>query len=160
VINIESANNISISDLFERADAYSAVVSPGISYPRILLNGQASIATTNGNQLAVGSYVRQSGVSFTLQPSTTNGTIVSINSNAIPTFAINYTIIRGSARRTGIITASTNVVSDVYWNDSFTENTTTGVTLNFDNSAGVCLFRYVSNAGISGTINYSITNLG
>jgi hypothetical protein len=160
VINIESANNISISDLFERADAYSVDVSPGISYPRILLNGQASIATTNGNQLAVGSYVRQSGVAFTLQPATINGTIVSINSNAIPTFAINYTIIRGSARRTGIITASTDVLSGVYWNDSFTENTTTGVTLNFDNSLGVCLFRYVSSAGISGTINYSITNLG
>jgi len=160
VIDIETANNISISDLFERADAYSASVSPGISYPRIVLNGQASIATTNGREIAVGSYVRQSGVAFTLLASQVNQTIVSINSNVIPTFAINYTIIRGSARRTGIITVSTDVLSNAYWNDSFTENTTTGISLNFDNSVGVCLFRYISDAGVSGTINYSITNLG
>jgi hypothetical protein len=160
VINIQAANNISISDLFERADVYSASVSPGVSYPRIVLNGQASIATTNGRELAVGSYVRQSGVAFTLLASQVNQTIVSIDSNVIPTFAINYTIIRDSARRTGIITVSTDALSNAYWNDSFTENTTTGISINFDNSLGVCLFRYNSNAGTSGTINYSITNLG
>ena len=160
VINIQSANNISISDLFERTDAYSESVSPGISYPRIVLNGEASIATTNGRELAVGSYVRQSGVAFTLLPNQVNVTIVQINSNVLPAFSINYTIIRGTSRRTGVISVSTEPVSGVYYTDSFTENITTGITFNFDNSLGVCLFKYFSTAGVSGTINYSITSLG
>ena len=160
VIDIESANNISISDLFERTDAFSNAVTPGSSYPRIVLNGEASIATTNGRQLAVGSYVIQSGVALTLLANTVNATIVNINSAVIPTFAINYTIIRGNARRTGTFTVSTDPVVGATWNDEFTENTTTGVSLNVDNVFGVCLFRYISTVGLSGTINYSITNLG
>ena len=160
VINIESANNISISDLFERTDAFSSAQAPGISFPRILLNGQSSIATTNGRELAVGSYVRQSGVAFPLAQNVVNQTIVSINSYVIPAFAINYTITRGSARRIGTLTVSANDLSGATWNDSFTENNTTGISLNINNSLGVCLFVYSSTVGITGTINYSIVNLG
>ena len=160
VINIESANNISISDLFERTDAFSSSQAPGISFPRILLNGQSSIATTNGREIAVGSYVRQSGVAFPLAQNVVSQTIISINSYVIPTFAINYTITRGSARRIGTFTVSTEDLTGSTWNDSFQENNTTGISLNITNSLGVCLFIYSSTVGITGTINYSIVNLG
>ena len=160
VINIESDNNISISDLFERTDAFSSAQAPGLSFPRIVLNGQSSIATTNGREIAIGSYVRQSGVAFTLAQNVVSQTIVSINSYVLTTFAINYTITRGSSRRIGTLTVSTSDLSGATWNDSYTENDPTGISLNVNNSLGVCLFIYSSTVGIPGTINYSIVNLG
>jgi hypothetical protein len=45
IISIQSNNNISISDLFERTDTFAT------TYPRIDLNNTLSIATTNGGQL-------------------------------------------------------------------------------------------------------------
>jgi hypothetical protein len=68
IISIQSNNNVSISDLFERTDAFAT------TFPRVDLNDTVSIATTNGSQLSLGTYTRKSGVLETLDNNDT-GTV-------------------------------------------------------------------------------------
>ena len=159
-IDIQNANNISISDLFERGDQYSVREDPGTSFPRINLNNTASIATTNGSELAIGTYVRQSGQQFTLLAGQASPvTIFEIDSTVIATFNVNYTIIRDIARRTGTIQVATDPAGLLTSVDTFTENTTTGITLFVTQAGDIATVSYVSTAGVTGTFNYSVNYL-
>jgi len=159
-IDIQNSNNISISDLFERGDQYSDREDPGTSFPRIDLNNTASIATTNGSELAMGTYIRQSGKQVTLLANQASPvTIFTIDSTVIRTFNVNYTIIRGIARRTGTIQVVTDAVIALTSVDTYTENTTTGITLFVSQAGDIATVSYVSTAGVTGTFNYSINYL-
>lgn len=159
-IDIQNSNNISISDLFERGDQYSDREDPGTSFPRINLNNTASIATTNGSELAMGTYVRQSGKQVTLLANQASPvTIFQIDSTVIRTFNVNYTIIRDIARRTGTIQVVTDAVIGLTSVDTYTENTTTGITLFVTQAGDIATVSYVSTAGVNGTFNYSINYL-
>jgi hypothetical protein len=159
-IDIQNANNISISDLFERGDQYSVREDPGTSFPRINLNNTASIATTNGSELAIGTYIRQSGQQFTLSAGQASPvTIFQIDSTVIGTFNVNYTIIRDIARRTGTIQVATDPAGALTSVDTYTENTTTGITLFVTQVGDIATVSYVSTAGVNGTFDYSINYL-
>jgi hypothetical protein len=156
IIVIESDNNVSVSDLFERPDACSVLTTPGTSYPRILLNETESIATNNGSELLLGTYHRASGVQDTVTDGS-SGTLLEINTAVAKTFSINYTIQRNSAYRTGILTVATTPAT---YTDDYTENTTTGITLSvFQSGTDVTVNYTASVAGAAGLINYSVTNL-
>jgi hypothetical protein len=159
-IDIQNANNISISDLFARGDAYSLQQIPGTSFPRIDLNNTASIATTNGSELAIGTYIRQSGQQVTLLANQASPvTIFTIDSTVIRTFNVNYTIIRDTGRRTGTIQIVSDPVIALTSVDTYTENTTTGITLSVSQAGDIVTVSYVSTAGVTGTFNYSINYL-
>lgn len=159
-IDIQNANNISIGDMFERADAYSQEEIPGTSFPRINLNDTASIATTNGSELAMGTYKRQSGVQTTLLANqAVPVSIFTIDSTIIRTFRVDYTIIRDVSRRTGEIVIAADPGASVSSSDSFTENVTTGVTLTVSKTGDDVSLDYASTPGVSGTFRYSITYL-
>jgi hypothetical protein len=159
-IDIQNANNISISDLFERGDAYSLRQIPGTSFPRIDLNNTASIATTNGSELAMGTYIRQSGKQVTLLANQGSPvTIFTIDSTVIRTFNVNYTIIRDTGRRTGTIQIVSDPVIALTSVDTYTENTTTGITLFVSQAGDTVTVSYTSTAGVTGTFNYSINYL-
>ena len=166
IINIQNANNISISDMFARADQYSTV------YERIRLNNTASIAVTNASQLALGTYVIETGQTITIQNNTTV-TVFSVNTDMTKAFNINYTIVRGTNYRTGTIMVATNSgASDLTYTEDFVENTGnytgtstlgspgTGVALTVSQSTNTAILQYTSsNSGITGTMTYSITHL-
>lgn len=162
-IDIQSPNNVSISDLFEREDVFSTLEDPGTTFPRITLNNTASIATTNGVQLAVGTYVRQSGIQAELlanQVFPAVVTIFTVDVNAIKAFSVNYTILRAANRRTGTLTVASDPLNAVTSVDTYTENDVTGILLIVSQSGNTVTVGYVSTAGVNGTISYSITNLG
>lgn len=160
VIDIQSSNNVSISDMFERADAYAQTTQSGISYPRITLNDTASIATTNGVQLALGTYVIESGQAFTLESGVTTQAIFEVNANVVRGFNVNYTIVRGDSRRTGVMVVATAPSVSVAYTDSYTENLPSGIVLGVtENLSGIVTVDYTSTAGVSGTITYNITHL-
>jgi hypothetical protein len=164
VIDIQSNNNVSISDMFERGDAYANAATPGTAYPRITLNDTQSIATTNGVQTQQGTYVRESGVAFNLVNDTSPAaTIFSIDSTVVQAFSLNYTIIRDTGYRTGtILLASSTVDStgDIEYTDDFVENSSVGVTFTFTESANQVSFQYTTtNTGANGTLTYSLTRL-
>jgi hypothetical protein len=150
IIDIQSDNNVSISDMFERGDAYVSV------YPRININNTLSIATTNGSQIQLGSYTRESGSTFILGDGTVSAT--PITSSAANAFSINYTITRATAYRTGTIMI-TNAATPV-WTEDFVETASTGVVFSVTESSGVVTLNYTATAtGTDGDLYYSITTL-
>ena len=155
IIDFLSPNNISVGDMFERADAYAVVHS------RIDLNGEASIAFTNGQQLAMGTYVRESGLTVELTNnvlSPTNAIAYSLGS--VVALSINYTIVRGTAYRTGIINITTTGSGSLNYTDDYTENANTGITLTVTQSGSTVFVKYIStNTGAAATLTYSITHL-
>jgi len=155
IIDFLSPNNLSVGDMFERADAYAVV------HPRIDLNGEASIAFTNGQQLAMGTYVRNSGLTVSL----TNNVITPTNAityslGGVVALSINYTIVRGTAYRTGIINITTTGSGSLNYTDDFTENASTGITLTVTQSGSTVFVKYIStNTGAAASLTYSITHL-
>jgi hypothetical protein len=156
IIDIQSDNNISISDMFRRNDAAAQ------SFPRIQLGTTISIATTNGSQLAMGSYVRETGVTKTLINDTT-ANVFEIDATVIRAFVVNYTIVRNFAYRTGTIMVASDVgdsSTGVTSMDDYVENNNTGVALTVTQSGDIVSLDYTANEqGVNGTMTYSITHL-
>jgi hypothetical protein len=154
IISIQSNNNISISDLFERTDTFAT------TYPRVDLNDTVSIATTNGSQMTMGSYNRETGQFSTLTDDD-SGTVFTISTTICKAFMVDYTVTRGTAYRTGTMMVSTNgSTTNLTWNDEFVENTSTGVLLSVSQaSTDVSLDYGTTNIGTNGIIRYSITYL-
>lgn len=162
VIDIQSNNNISISDLFQRADAYALLSTPGTSYPRITLNNTQSIATTNGVETQQGTYARQSGTVATLIDNTVSATtIFTINASAITSFNIQYSITRGTAYRTGVISVTSTGGGTLTYTDEYSENQTTGITLSVTQATNTVSIKYTatSSSSTNASFSYSVTNL-
>lgn len=160
VIDIQSNNNVSIGDMFERSDVEAT------TWPRIYLNGTTAVGMTNSTQLSLGNYTIENGVRFTMVNNTTSAaTIFSVDTDTVKAFVINYTIVRDVARRTGTIQVSCqddgSSGAPVY-SDSYVENTTTGAVLSMTQTATTASFKYtlpISPYGVDAVLNYSVTRL-
>jgi hypothetical protein len=160
IIDIDTANNVCLGDMFERTTAQSA------TYARIKLNNTASIAMENGYRLLQGSYVRESGITFTLADNVSSAAqIFSFDATVVRAVQINYTIVRGTAVRTGtyIIVCGTDASgTNLQGSDATTgvQNSSPGVTFSVTESASTVVWKYVTTStGTAGTINYSVTHL-
>jgi Pectate lyase superfamily protein len=153
VINILSDNNASLGDMFERTDQYS--------YPhyRVSVNDTLSIATTNGEQLSLGTYKRKSGAQAILVDDD-SATVISLDNTVIKSFVINYNIIRGTTYRTGTITMATLGAGALSWQDEFVQNADTGIVLSVSEVSSSVKVNYTAtNIGVNATMNYSVTYL-
>ena len=164
IISIQSDNNLSISDLFQRTDAYAT------TYPRVSLNATMSIATTNGESLSMGTYTRASGQSWPLE-NNSQGTIFTLGNAVLDnyrTFMIDYNIIRDVTYRTGtIMVAAAGGTNILQFTDTNVQNGNTGITLNVTQGINGITLDFTSTDGIPGepgnpklpgTISYSIRN--
>lgn len=160
-IAIQSNNNVSIGDMFERNDASAEI------YPRISLinplNGLTtiSIATTNGQQVDLGQYSRLSGTQTEII-NNSSGTILTFNCSTIKCFKIEYTIIRDVNYRTGFILVASNGggPTALTFNDTNVENASTGVTFTMNQSGDDVDLDYTAdNYGVNGMMYYSISYL-
>jgi len=156
VIEIASSNNISISDMFERDDTDAQ------SFPRVEIGSTISIATTNGAQLAMGSYVRETGKTKTLINDTT-ANVFEIDATAVRAFSVNYTIVRQYNYRTGTILVASDVgdsSAGITSTDDYVENNDTGIVLGVTQSGDTISLDYTANdQDVNGTMTYSITYL-
>jgi hypothetical protein len=156
IISIQSNNNVSISDLFERTDTFST------THPRIDLNNTVSIATTNGSQLSMGTYTRESGQQDTLVDDDT-GVIFELDATRVRAFCVNYTIVRNFTYRTGTITVATDVGDSslgITNSDDYVENGDTGIALSVDQAGDTVSLSYTAtNTGTNAIMTYSITYL-
>ena len=160
IIDIDTANNVCLGDMFERTTAQSA------TYPRIKLNNTASIAMENGYRLQQGTYKRESGVQFTLVDNVSVAAqILTFNAVAVAAVQINYTIVRGSAVRTGtytIVRSTDGGSANLNGSDATTgvENISPGVTFSVTESSNTVVWKYTTtNTGDNGTLSYSVTYL-
>jgi hypothetical protein len=156
IIDIQSDNNVSISDLFARTDAEAA------DFPRININATTSIATTNSKQINIGQYVRQTGTVVAVT-NNSSGTVTTVNGAEVAAFSVNYTIVRGPAYRTGTLTVASSAADstgDLTSVDDYVENNQTGITLSVSESLDTITVDYlVNNAGQNATITYSVVYL-
>jgi len=158
IIDIDTANNVCLGDMFERTTAQSA------TYARIKLNNTVSIAMENGYRLLQGSYVRESGITFTLADNVSSAAqIYSFDATAVAAVQINYTITRGTAVRTGVYTIVRGTDAsgtNLQGSDTGVENSSPGVTFSVTESSSTVVWKYVTTStGTAGTINYSVTHL-
>ena len=153
-ILIQGNNNVSISDLFQRADNYA------INYPRVsVATGTVAIATTNGSSLALGDLNIDSGLTAVLVNNTNPGTAFTLSTTTAKSFKIDYSITRSTNYRTGTLWISpTSATGVVNYNDEYTENFTTGITLSVTQVGTTISVKYVStNTGTGAALNYSIS---
>jgi len=161
VIDIQSNNNVSVSDLFQRADAYATSATPGTAYPRITLNNTQSIATTNGVQTQQGTYARQSGTVATLVDNTGSATtIFTVNAALVTAFNVQYSIKRGQAYRTGVIAVTAAGTGTLTYTEDYSENQATGIVLTVTQSTNTVSVKYTATStGTNASFSYSVTNL-
>ena len=166
VIDFVSSNNVSIGDLFQRTDADANTI------PRIRIGTGTSIAVTNGKKIQLGTYTRESGINAALVTGSTAVTLFTVDSDAIPAFELNYTIVRsgedssGSEVRTGVITvvrSTDGTGGDLVSNDAFFQNGDTGFSLSVSESSGIITVAYSDDFApgerVNGNIKYSLTYL-
>jgi hypothetical protein len=173
IININANNNVSIGDRFVRNNSQSVL------YPRIALNDTNTMAmsenvsgvlfyqlgvedATVSNSLDLGTYQRIAGIADTLADNTT-GNLFVISNTTVSSFKMDYTIRREDLRRTGTLTVVSNdgAGGGFSYSDDFSQNGDTGITLTpVDNSTETLVSYTSTSTGETGTIKYSITNLG
>jgi hypothetical protein len=184
VIDITGINNDSIGDMFERTTVSSS------TYPRIKFSTSVDNPVNNSialgmnvnnitfyqsgvspatpynyaNQLALGNYQRMAGITDTLIDNTSSAkTLLTFDATAIKAVQINYTIVRGTAVRTGtyIIVSGTDASgTGLQGSDTGVQNSAPGQTFSVTEAASVVSWKYVTTStGTAGTIYYSVTKL-
>jgi hypothetical protein len=153
IVSILADNNNSIGDMFERTDQFST------TYPRVSVNDTLSIATTNGEQLALGTYKRNSGSEHILVDDDT-GAVITLDATTVKTFAVNYSIQRGTLYRNGTISIATVGAGGLVSQDEFVQNGDTGITLSITQVGSTVTISYTStNTGTNATMFTSVTFL-
>lgn len=144
-------NNVSVCDMFERTDVDSQI------QPRILINGGTSTTTS---EMQLGRYTRQNGKTFALTNNVSNQTITTINCDQIRAFRMDYTIVRDTNIRTGMLLVAADSSTTFGSNDTYAENTSTGITISVSQTTSTISIKYSStNTGLAGTLTYSISHL-
>lgn len=170
VIVINADNNVSVGDTFQRTDQQAITQLRIQIYNSVSGTVPTSMATTNGVQSQLGSYVRTSGQQYAILNAQSNteiftvDTAVSIAQGGFQAFRMDYTIYRltagATAVRTGTLTVVASGSGSVEWNDEYSQNDDTNVTLLVSEAADVITIAYDSdNTGYNGTLYYSITHL-
>jgi hypothetical protein len=152
IIEFNSDNNVSISDMFARDDV------DALTEPRVLVTGTT---TNTGTQIQVGHYARENGRIFALADNQTNQTIFTTDTSTIKAYEMTYTITRDTVVRFGTLVVTAGSVSPaVSYAEEYTEDSSSGITLTVTRSGSVVSVRYSSTStGLSGTITYSLARL-
>ena len=152
VVLFGNDDNTSICDMFERLDTYA------LTQPRVKITGGS---TTTGTQLQIGRYARENGRTFGLENNISVATTVfTTNVTTIKAYQMNYTIVRDTAVRYGVLTVTTDSTTVPSYSDEYTENFDTGITFSVTQVGNVVSVKYTStNSGLTGTLTYSLNHL-
>ena len=174
VIDLDASNNVSVGDMFERKTSQSSDLHPrialnnknnialGMNVNNIELYQSNAISLTLANQLSVGTYNRIAGIQDVVANNAT-ANLAYVNGTYISSLRMDYTIVRADLRRTGqmvVVKGQAATGTGFAFTDDFVENGATGVTLAAAADGANVRITYTSTNTVSGTINYSITNLG
>jgi hypothetical protein len=174
VIDLDSTNNVSVGDMFARTTQYSTALHPciklnnknsialGMNVNNIQLYQSNVVNLTLANQLGLGTYQRTAGIQDAIANNST-ANLAYVTGTYVSSFKMDYTISRGDFRRTGSLIAVKGQAATgtgFAYTDDYVENGVTGVTLTAAADGANVLVSYTSTNTTTGTINYSITNLG
>jgi hypothetical protein len=155
IIDIDTAQNVSIGDMFQRTAANST------TYPRINLNFTASIGYDSADKIQQGTYTRFTGVRTTLVNNTATTAVFTVDAADTRAFKVDYTITRSTSTRAGtvsVVASTDGTGGNLTYIDDFIENTDPGVTLSVSETGSVVSFEYATtNTGVDAEFYYSIT---
>jgi hypothetical protein len=152
VISIGSSNNISVGDMFERADAYATV------HPRIDIENTSSIGFVNGKFIELGPNVLETEAPTEITNNVTDETLYTFDATLYRSVSINYSITRDTGVRHGTFRVTPAGGGTLTHDDDYIENETIGVTLSASQAGDDVNITYTSsNTGIDGSITFTIS---
>jgi hypothetical protein len=163
IVRIESNNNVSIGDMFERSNIYTT------TYPQVDTADSLG-ATLNSNGLRIGSKTIQSGFVATLADGQTGDTAFTVNVgivnpsvSQITSFKIDYNIVQGTKFRTGTCMVASQGGGIVTFTDDYNENSTMNVYLYAEQTGSIVSFNYnttpPNSPTVPSTFSYSVSYL-
>ena len=149
IVYFDYPNNISVSDMFERSDAYAS------TYQRVDVNNQASIGFINGNIVQLGPYAVVARTESGLLDGITQATIYSFNSIKFRSSTMTYSITRGTGVRQGTFTVVPTGSGTLTYNDDYIENEAVGIVLEAYQSGDEVIVAYTNNTGSDASLTYT-----
>jgi hypothetical protein len=179
VIDINGLNNVSVGDMFERTTQFASGSTPrirlnnlngvalGMNVSNITFyqNNSAGATPYNyANQLGLGTYQRTAGITDTLADNVSSArTLLTFDASYIKAMKIDYTIVRGTAVRTGtytIVSGTDASGTNLQGSDTGVQNAAPGQTFSVSETASVVSWQYTTTStGTAATIYYSVTKL-
>ena len=185
VIDMNGINNVSVGDMFQRTNPYATALKPriklndlngitlGMNVSNVVFwqNGSNPAISTNpasafnqANQMALGAYQRLSGITDTLADNVASArTLFTFDALYIKAVRVDYTIVRGTAVRTGtytIVCGTDASGTNLQGSDSGVQNSAPGQTFSVAESGSVVSWKYTTTStGSAGNIYYSVTKL-
>jgi len=161
IIDIDTADNVSIGDMFERNDTDNE------SFQRIYLNESQSIAYDGGRQLQIGTMLLDAGKTATLSDNTSSATTfatISLDNthltNNIANFNVNYSLKRDGIYRSGQLRIVSNGGHTLSYSEDYEENTSSGINFSVTQTTNDVFLKYTSTStGQSATVSYTIERL-
>jgi hypothetical protein len=115
------------------------------------------------NQMSLGTYQRTSGVTDELTDASTNVTLFTFDAAYINAIKFDYTLVRGTAIRTGtytVVAGTDSTGTGIQGVDDGVQNSVPGVAFTQSESGSIVTVKYTTTStGIDGIIHYSITKL-
>jgi len=153
VILFETSNNISVGDMFERADAYAT------TYQRIDLSNQASIGFDGGSIVKIGPAEIQAEPATILTNNTSNATLYTFDATSARSVTMSYSITRTTGVRHGSFRVVPTGGGTLTYEDDYVENQSVGVTLIATQTGDDVSIKYTTtNTGVDGSITFTISN--
>ena len=156
-ISFLGSNNLAIGDMFDRSQPLGV---------NVFINNKKSIAFENARQLAVGSYVRETGDTITVTSGASEAPLIALPLQQYNAFRVDFSFTRdvpgGRATRTGYLKASVDLTSPVVWDEEYSENLDPEFRFSFYRDGTVLRINgtLLSNVlAANGTLTYSITRL-
>lgn len=177
VIDINGTNNVSVGDMFRRTTQYSTGLHPriqlnnlngitmGMNVSNITFYQSNSAGATPynfANQMAVGTFQRTSGITDVLSNNISGYVLFTFDAVYIKAMKVDYTIVRGTAVRTGtytIVSGTDASGTGLQGSDSGVQNSAPGVTFAVSETGSVVTLSYSTTNSTAGTIYYSISKL-
>ena len=153
IVQFDANKSVSIGDVFERTDTEAD------THARIKFAATGQGVALDTRDFRLGQFATEMGESANIENNKSSaGTIKTINASLINGIEMRYTIVRDSAERTGTFRSS--CTSSPIFDDDFSENSSTGVTLSASFSGSTLSIQYTStNTGTNGTIRFSVSHL-
>lgn len=153
VIYFASSNNISVSDMFQRADTYAT------TYQRIDVNSQASIGFVNGNIIELGPNLVEANPETVLTNNVSNTVLYTFDATVVRSSTMTYSITRNTSVRQGTLRVVPTGGGTLTYDDDYVENATTGVTFSVTQTGDDVSIKYTTtNTGVDGSITFTTNN--
>lgn len=155
VIEFKNDACASVSDLFARTNSENNQVS------RVSITVSSSNTNPLGVVTQLGTWARNSGVTFNIPDNSSGTTVTSTNPALVRALSMDYTMVRDGDVRHGLFTVSSAGIGTAIFSDEYTETADIGVVMSAAQVGNTTLniSANTTSTGANVSLTYSITHL-